>query len=85
MQPIEEIAPKRLIDEGSVQIAIGGCNHPNVGADRLSSTDTLEFALLENAQKRALRIRRKLADLIEEDRPSFSELKSARGAAAALR
>ena len=77
LKPIEEIAPKRLIDHGSTQVAISRSNHPNIGADGLSSTDTLEFPLLENAQKSTLHFRRKLADLVEEDRPSFGELKSA--------
>jgi hypothetical protein len=43
----------------------------------LSSTDPFKFAFLQHTQQSILRLGRKLPDLIEENRPSFSQLEAA--------
>jgi hypothetical protein len=41
------------------------------------SADTLKFVFLQNTQESDLSLGRKLADLIEEDRASFSQFRAA--------
>jgi len=40
---------------------------PNVDRDRPVASDALEFPFLKDAKQRDLRLRRQLADLVEED------------------
>ena len=74
--PIKEIAPKRAGGHGSLQVPIGGGNHPHIGPNRSRSTDPLEFPLLQHAEQGILGVCGKIADFIEEDRASFGELET---------
>src|SRR5262249_57087912 len=77
VQAVEEIAPKRPRRHSGVQVPIRRRDHPYVDPDRSVSADSLELALLQNPQEGELRVRRKIADLIEEDGPAVGELEPA--------
>src|SRR5207244_3364165 len=77
VQPVEEIAPKCTRPHGGVQVTIRRRDQPYIDPDRPVSADTLELALLENPQQGELRVRRKIADLVEEDGPAVGELEPA--------
>src|SRR5207244_13304468 len=77
VQAVEEIAPKCTRPHGGVQVTIRRRDHPYIDPDRPVSADTLELALLENPQQGELRVRRKIADLVEEDGPAVGELEPA--------
>src|SRR5262249_4406423 len=74
VQAVEEIAPKCPRPHGGTQVAIRRRDHPYVDPDRPVSADTLELALLQNPQQGELRVRRKVADLVEEDGAAVGEL-----------
>src|SRR5208337_2077379 len=48
VEPIEEIAPKAAGFNGGLQVTIGGGNHPHVSPNRLISTQTLKFVILQH-------------------------------------
>ena len=42
----EQITPERSSADGALQVAVGGSDHPDVGADSTSAADTLKLVLL---------------------------------------
>ena len=60
---------------GRLQVSIGRGNHADVDANRLVTHDTLQFSFLENARESKLRLGRKFADLVKENRPAIGGLK----------
>src|SRR5229473_4985831 len=76
VEPVKQVAPEHTCSDGSLQIAVSSGNHPDIGLDGSSSTDTFEFMFLQNMQERDLGLGRKLSDFIQEDRASFSQLKA---------
>src|SRR5260370_34438619 len=76
VETVKEVPPEDARDDGSLQIAVRSSNHPNIGLDGSSSTDTLEFVFLQNTQQSDLRLGRKLANFIEEDRASFVQFEA---------
>src|SRR5262249_23615773 len=62
--------------DGRLQVAICGRDHADIGANGLGSTDALELALLQHAQQSNLRLRRQLANLIQEERAAFRKLET---------
>src|SRR6267378_1137893 len=76
VEPVKEVTPEYACSDSRLQVTIGGSNHPNIRSDRSGSTDTFEFMFLQNTQECDLGLGRKLADFVEEDRASFSQLKA---------
>src|SRR5260370_36536810 len=74
LDTVKDVAPEHARSDSSLQVAVGSGNHPNIGLDGPSSTDTLEFVFLQNTQQSDLRIGRKLPNFIEKDRASFGHL-----------
>jgi len=53
--PAEETADKtgpseHICGDGGLPVAIGGGDHPNIGANRSSSPDALKFVFLQHSQ-----------------------------------
>src|SRR5260370_16441152 len=76
VEPVKEVAPEHTLSDGGLQIAVSSRNHPDIGLDGSSSTDTFEFVFLQNMQERDLGLGRELSDFIEEDRAPFGQLKA---------
>src|SRR6266853_701249 len=74
VEPVKQIAAKRPLGDGSLQIAISGCDDPSVRLDRLIATHTLKLPLLQNMQQRNLSFRGQLTDLVEENGAFFRKL-----------
>jgi hypothetical protein len=77
VQAIKQITSKRTLSDGSLQVTVSGSDHPRIGLDGASSTDTFEFVFLQNTQVSDLSLGRKASDFIEEDRASLGQLKAA--------
>ena len=60
-----------------LQVAIGRGDHAHIDMARALLADALELALLQHAQKLALKLERYLADLVEEQRAAVGELEPA--------
>ena len=60
-----------------VQVAVGGRDDAHVDGDLALAADPLERPVLEHAQQTHLRVERKLADLVEEERPAVGALEPA--------
>ena len=52
-------------------------NYANIGTDWRCTTYTLELTLLQDSQKRHLRLGIQLPNFVEEDRASFRQFKAA--------
>src|ERR1700730_13758614 len=75
IEAVKQIAPKRTLSDGSLQVAIGGGDDSRVRSDRLVATHTLKLPLLQNMQQRNLSFRWEFTDLVKEDGASFRKLK----------
>src|SRR6266581_6447455 len=75
IETVKQIAAKCTLDDGSLQVAIGGGDDPRVRSDRLIATHTLKLPLLKNMQQRNLSFGWDLTDLVKEDGASFRQLK----------
>src|SRR5260370_20369952 len=76
VQPIEKILAECAGLHGRVQVPIGCDNHADIDRNRLVTTDTLQFSFLENPQESKLRLWRKFAALIKENRPAICGLET---------
>ena len=76
VQAIKQITSKRTFSDGSLEVTVSGSDHPRIGLDGASSTDTFEFVFLQNTQASDLSLGRKPSDFIEEDRASLGQLKA---------
>src|SRR5260370_5960353 len=74
VEPVKEVAPEHTLSDGGLQIAVSSRNHPDIGLDGSSSTDTFEFVFLQNMQERDLGLGRELSEFIEEDRAPLGQL-----------
>ena len=66
IKPVKEITPERTLGHHLLEIAVGGRNHAYIHAYGLHTPETLERALLKNAEELGLGHHGKLAYLIEE-------------------
>src|SRR6185436_16005131 len=73
-EPIVEIGAKATFVHLRLEVAVGGRNHANVDRDSLIAADAFHLAAFERAQQLWLKLERKLADLVEEDRPAVRAL-----------
>src|SRR5262249_61922173 len=76
VEPEEEVGAELPLASRFLQIPVGGCNDTRVRAQRLAAADTLELALLEDAQQQDLDRRWQLADLVQEDRATGGQLEA---------
>src|SRR5271156_4695826 len=67
IQPIKQITTKGPSADGSLQVTIGGCNHPNVSMDSTSAADTIKLVFLQNTKQSNLSLGWKFSDFVEED------------------
>ena len=77
IKPVKEITPERTLGHHLLEIAVGGRNHAYIHAYGLHTPETLEGALLKNAEELGLGHHGKLAYLIEEQRAPVCLLKTA--------
>ena len=71
----EEVLTKLLALDTLCQIPIGGGNDPNIHADGACATHSFKFSFLKHPQELGLNHRRDFTDLIQEYRPTMSQLK----------
>src|SRR5260370_16201367 len=71
VKPIKEILAERTRGHGSFQVAVCGRVHSHVNGDRLAAPDALEFSFLEHSQQSRLRLKRELADFVQENRSTI--------------
>src|SRR5258705_8641837 len=76
IQPVKKILAERACSHGGFQIAVRGGQHAYVHGNRLTAADPFDFPLLEYSQERNLSLSRKVADLIQKNRSTISQLKS---------
>src|SRR5579863_10221550 len=76
IEPVIQIGSKFLLVGHGFQIAIRCRNQAGIGTQSARAAKTLEFALLQDAQKLRLKLERDFSDLIEEDRPAMGQLKA---------
>jgi hypothetical protein len=74
---VKQVAAKGAAGDRCFQITISGRNHSHVSPNRLISTHTLKFTLPQNPQEGNLSLGGKVSYFVQEDRSSFSQLKSA--------
>src|SRR5918912_1938587 len=67
-QAVVEVFAERALAHGLFQIDVGGGDDAHVHAARRGVAEGRELALLYDAQQARLRLRRDVADLVEEDR-----------------
>src|SRR5262245_60203442 len=77
IQAIEKVSAKRTSGDRTLQIAIGRGDHPDIGANRLASTNPFELPLLQHAQQCDLSLRRKLPNLIQKNGASLRQFETA--------
>jgi hypothetical protein len=58
VQPVKQVTAERTRSDLRLEVAIGGGDHPNIGAYGPGSSDALKFSFLENPQKSNLRFGR---------------------------
>src|SRR5262249_27329654 len=76
VESVEEISAEPSRSNRLREVAIRRRNDPHVDADRSVRPDRLELLLLEHPQELDLRLERKLADLVEEDRSTVGQLEA---------
>ena len=58
------------------KVAIRCGDHPHVDRDGVIASDPFEFALLEDSQKRDLRLRRQIANFVQKQRAAVGRFKA---------
>src|SRR4029079_10537470 len=76
VQAVVEVRAETTCGNLGGQIAIRRRDDAHVHAHGLGAADGLELLLLQHAQELHLRIRRKLAHLVEEERAAVGELEA---------
>jgi len=66
IEAIVKIGPEPALLHGFLKIAVAGGNDAHVDFHRAAAAEWLELVLLKDSQQFHLRVRRKLADLVEE-------------------
>src|SRR2546421_476916 len=68
VEAVVEVLAELLAGDRRREIAVRGRDHAHIGLDRARAAESLELALLENAQELRLHLRAHLGDLVEEQR-----------------
>ena len=66
VQAIVEIAAKFAIGDHLPEIAVGGGDQPDIGADQLVAAEAFKLLLLQNPQQLRLKLQRHVAHFIKE-------------------
>src|SRR5262245_12458311 len=75
-EPIEQVGSESAVGRRGSQVSIGCCDHADVHVDRSTSSDTCEFAFLQDTQQHDLGLGGQLADLVEEYRSAVGQLEA---------
>ena len=75
VEAIVEVFPEPAGGDGVSRGEVGRGDDPAIGLDHLRAADALERAVLEHAEQLGLHAKRKLADLVEEERTPLRQLK----------
>ena len=78
VEAVEQILAEQALADQLAQVAVGGGDDADIGADRRAPADRGELALLQHAQQPGLRLERHVADLVEEQRAALRPARSAR-------
>src|SRR3546814_3045142 len=81
VEAVEKILAEAAIGDEIAHVAVGRGDDPHVGPERLTAAHGRIFAGLEDAQQPGLRLKRHVADLVEEERAARCLLETARIAA----
>jgi hypothetical protein len=76
VEAVVEVFSELTRADHRLEVAVGGRDHAHVDLDRPDPADPLEALLLEDAQQLDLGRARKIADLVEEQRPAVRQLES---------
>ena len=83
VKPVIKVLAKRALLERRAQVAIGGGNQPDINLHGTRAAQSLELALLQDAQQLDLRGRRNIADFVQEQRAFIGQFELSRLALAA--
>src|SRR5581483_11662352 len=78
MQPVEDVLAEPSFLDLRLEVAMRGGNDPHIDLDRRVVADASYFLLLQHPVQLHLDGKRKLADLVEEERPAGSLLEQSR-------
>ncbi len=76
IQPVKKILAECACGHGGFQIAVRRGQDAHIHGNRLATADPFNFPLLKYSQERNLNLSRKVADLIQENRSTLSQLES---------
>src|SRR5690242_12966535 len=77
VEAVVKIAPKFAVADGLCEIAIGGCDDPNVDFDSSAAAKGFEFLFLKNAKQFHLGVQRQFANLVEENGAAIGQFETA--------
>src|SRR5258708_31464818 len=75
MQAVKQVVTEGSRADGGLQVAVGGCDHPDVSANSTRPADTFKLVLLQNTKQINLSLNWKFSDFVEENRASICQLK----------
>src|SRR5215471_4644100 len=76
-QAIVEVAAEPAFCDLALEILMCGGNDPYVYLPGVRGSDALEISLFQNTEELGLQLRREVADLVEEQRPSMRQFEPA--------
>src|SRR5882724_10119200 len=79
VQPIIKVFAELLRVDHLDNAPVGCANNPDIDRNQLAATDSLDHALLQEAEQLDLKQRRHVGNLIEKDRPALGKLQLADG------
>jgi hypothetical protein len=77
VEPVEQVFSEALFSDELAQVSIGRGDHAHIHVPSLRRPDALHLAVLEDAQKLRLLLRRDVGDFIEKKRSTVGELEAA--------
>ena len=66
IQPVVQVSAKFLLPKTCGQVAVGGCQQPDIHPDGAIAAQPFEFLLLKHAQKFGLQLQRKVSNLVQK-------------------
>src|SRR5579863_2018965 len=78
VDPVEEVAAKRVLLDEVFQIAVSGDHYANIDLNRFIAADALNFAFFQHAKELCLHRDRHIADFVEEQRATIGLFKLAK-------
>src|SRR5262245_50574671 len=77
VQAVEQISSELAAPYVVCELAVRGCDDPNVGSSRPRAAEPIDLSLLQHAQQLWLKLDRQLADFVEKDGAAMRELEAA--------